>query len=389
MKVCHVITRMIVGGAQENTLLSAKGLAAAGHECVLLTGPSPGPEGELLARTGIPEGVEVVECPFLVREISPLNEIRAYRFMKKFFRERGFDLVHTHSSKAGILGRLAAHAAGVKKVVHTIHGLAFHPRERWWKNKLYIALEAKAAKVSDKIFAVAQAMIEQSLAVGIGKREQYQVVYSGMELERFLNAERENDLRRDLGIPEDAKVVGTVARLFPLKGYEELMKVIPSLAATRQDLYFLFVGNGSMMDEIRQWAAAQGLAERIRFAGLVPPHEVCRYVALMDIAVHLSLKEGLPRVAVQALAEGKAVVAYDLDGTPEVVRTGETGVLISPLDWQAAADAVCRLLDSPEELKRMGENGRALVRELFPWKRMSDILLEDYKQLLAEKAGKN
>ena len=382
MKICHVITRMIVGGAQENTLLSAKGAAEAGHSCVLLTGPSPGPEGELLAKTGIPEGVEVVECPYLVREISPLNEIRAYRFLKRFFRERGFDVVHTHSSKAGILGRLAAHAAGVKCVVHTIHGLAFHPRERWWKNRLYVALEAFAAKVSDRIFAVAQAMIEQSLAEGIGKREQYQVVYSGMELERFLNAEREPALRQELGIPEQAKVVGTVARLFPLKGYEELMKVIPSLTAARQDLYFLFVGNGSMMEEIRQWAAENDLSDRIRFAGLVPPHEVCRYIAQMDLLVHFSLREGLPRAAVQALAESKPVVAYPLDGTPEVVKDGVTGSLCQPGDLAAMEQAIGALLDDEEKRCSFGRAGQDLVREKFPWRVMSDALLAAYTALL-------
>ncbi len=383
MKVCHVITRMIVGGAQENTLLSAQGLAAAGHECVLLTGPSPGPEGELLKHNGIPEGVEVVECPCLVREISLLNEIRAYRFMKKFFRERGFDLVHTHCSKAGVLGRLAAHAAGVKKVVHTIHGPAFHARERWWKNRLYIALEAKAAKVSDKIFAVAQAMIGQALAAGIGKQEQYQLVYSGMELERFLNAERETSLRRELGIPDDAKVVGTVARLAPLKGYEELMNVIPSLAATRSNLYFLFVGNGTMMEEIRQWAVSHGLAERIRFAGLVPPHEVCRYIAQMDLLVHFSLREGLPRAAVQALAEAKPVVAYPLDGTPEVVIDGVTGYLPLPGDLAAMERAIGELLDNDEKRISFGKAGQDLVREKFPWQVMSDTLIAAYQKLLS------
>ena len=131
--------------------------------------------------------------------------------------------------------------------------------------------------------------------------------------------------------------------------------------------------------------AEMEISDHVSFAGLVSPDEVCRYVALMDVACHLSLKEGLPRVAVQALAEGKAVVAYDLDGTPEVVRTGETGVLIRPLDWQGAADALCRLLENPTELERMGQNGRQLVRDLFPWKRMSDILLEDYALLLGKK----
>lgn len=139
MKVCHVITRMIIGGAQENTLFSARGLAEAGHECILLTGPSPGPEGELLSRTGIPAGVKVETCPYLTRELSPLTDLKAYFFLKKYFKENHFDVVHTHSSKAGILGRLAACAAGVPVVVHTIHGLPFHPHEKHWKNVLYIA----------------------------------------------------------------------------------------------------------------------------------------------------------------------------------------------------------------------------------------------------------
>ena len=204
-----------------------------------------------------------------------------------------------------------------------------------------------------------------------------------MELERFLNAERENDLRRDLGIPENAKVVGTVARLFPLKGYEELMKVIPSLAATRQDLYFLFVGNGSMMDEIRQWAAAQGLAERIRFAGLVPPHEVCRYVAQMDLLVHFSLREGLPRAAVQALAEAKPVVAYPLDGTPEVVIDGVTGYLPQPGDLAAMERAIGDLLDDDAKRIEFGQAGQNLVREKFPWQVMSDTLTAAYQKLLS------
>ncbi|MBQ7400469.1 MAG: glycosyltransferase family 4 protein, partial [Lentisphaeria bacterium] len=203
------------------------------------------------------------------------------------------------------------------------------------------------------------------------------------ELDRFLNAEREKDLRRELGIPEEAKVVGTVARLFPLKGYEELMKVIPPLAATRQNLYFLFVGNGSMMEEIRQWAAAQGLAERIRFAGLVPPHEVCRYVAQMDLLVHFSLREGLPRAAVQALAEAKPVVAYPLDGTPEVVIDGVTGFLPQPGDLAAMERAIGELLDDDAKRIAFGKAGQDLVREKFPWQVMSDTLVSAYQNLLS------
>ncbi len=384
MKVCHVITRMIIGGAQENTLLSAKGLAEAGEESTLLTGPTEGPEGKLLETLGIPENVTVDLCPYLVRNISPWKDLKAFFALKKYFREKKFDIVHTHSSKAGVIGRLAAHAAGVPAVVHTIHGPAFHAGEKWWRNRIYIFLEALCAKVSHKIFAVAQAMIDQSLAAGVGTPEQYQVVYSGMELEKFLNAEREPEFRRQLGIPDQAKVVGTVARLFPLKGYEELMKIIPDLLEKEKDLYFLFVGNGSMMEEIQKWAENGGFAERIIFAGLIPPGEVCRYIAQMDMLVHFSLREGLPRAAVQALAEAKPVVAYPLDGTPEVVLDGKTGRLCPVGDTASMKSAIAELLADEEKRTTYGQAGQRLVREKFHWQTMSDILLEEYRKLLLQ-----
>ena len=375
---------MIVGGAQENTFLSARGAVEAGHECVLLTGPTAGREGKLLANVFNP-GVRIVETPCLVRQISPITDLAAVFALKKFFEEEKFDVVHTHTSKAGIIGRIAGRLAGVPVVVHTIHGLAFGPYEGFLKNLVYVTSEKLSALCCDRIYAVAQAMIDQCLERNIGKKELFKVVYSGMELERFLNAEKEEALREKLHIPGNRLVVGAIARLFPRKGYEELIPAFASVVKKLPDTHLLIVGDGPSREDYEKRLAELKVLDHVSFAGLVPPDEVCRYIALMDVAVHLSLKEGLPRVAVQALAEGKPVVAYDLDGTPEVVKTGETGFLIRPLDSQGAAEAVCRLLSSPEERERMGKNGRELVRELFPWKRMSDILLEDYARLLAAK----
>ena len=203
-----------------------------------------------------------------------------------------------------------------------------------------------------------------------------------MDLNRFLTAEREKALRAELGIPEQAKVVGTVARLFPLKGYEELMKIAPELLKDHPDLYFLFVGNGSMMEEIRAWAVKGGFEKRIVFAGLVPPDEVCRYIAQMDLLVHFSLREGLPRAAVQALAEGKPVVAYPLDGTPEVVIDGKTGYLCPVQDTDAMKKAISLLLNDHEMRAAFGEAGREIVRSKFHWQKMSDDLIEAYRELL-------
>ena len=383
MKVCHVITRMIVGGAQENTFLSALGLHEAGHDVVLLTGPSPGPEGELLSMTGKPP-FPVVVCPDLTREISPLRDLRAYRFLLRFFRRERFDVVHTHSSKAGVLGRIAAKAAGVPLVVHTIHGQPFHRNERPWKNALYIALERLCAKRCDRIFAVAQAMIDQSLERGIGRREQFRVVYSGMDMSSFLAAKRDPEKRRALGIPENAVVVATLARLFPLKGYEQLWRIAPELFRREPNLHFLILGDGFLHGALAEQAAKAGFSERVSFAGLVPPQEIPSCLAQADLLVHFSLREGLPRAAVQALATERPVVAYRLDGTPEVVLDGKTGRLLEPDRDDEAIAAILDLLQKPDLRAAMGRAGRELVRERFDWRTMSATLIGEYQTALEE-----
>ncbi len=383
MKICHVITRMIVGGAQENTLLSCRGAVEAGHDVTLVTGPSPGPEGELLKRVSCP-GLRIVECPYLVREISPLNDLKAYFHLKKLFRAERCDVVHTHSSKAGIIGRFAAKAARVPLVAHTIHGLAYHRYEKFWKNILYIASERAAASCGKRIYAVAQAMIDQSLAAGVGRPEQYKVVYSGMELEPFLNSAPDPELRKKLGIPADAVVFATLARLFPLKGYEEFIPVALKLAKELPGIHYLIIGNGSMMEEIQARIAAEKLESRFSFAGLVPPGEVWKYLALSSALVHFSLREGLPRAAVQSLASGKPVIAYALDGTPEVVIPGKTGYLLEPGDRDGAEAAIRDIISNPARAAGLGAAGRALVASRFGWKTMSDTLLKDYAECLAE-----
>ncbi len=190
LKVCHVITRMIVGGAQENTLLSCAGLLGNGHEVTLVTGPSPGPEGELLSRS-CPQGLRIIEVPELVRQLSPLTDWRAYRRLREIFRREKFDVVHTHESKAGIIGRIAARKDGVPYVVHTVHGQAFFKGQFFLLNWAYILAERIAARNCDRMYAVAQAMIEQCVAAKVAPREKYMVVYSGMDLEAFLNARPE------------------------------------------------------------------------------------------------------------------------------------------------------------------------------------------------------
>ena len=380
LRICHVITRMIVGGAQENTLLTIRGHREAGQQCELVTGPSPGREGELLKQS-VNTGLKVTVFPELVRELSPVKDLKAYFKLKRYFEENKFDVVHTHSSKAGIVGRYAARAAHVPVVVHTVHGQAFHPHEKWYRNFLYILLERLAARKCDKIYAVAQAMIDQCVAAKVAKREKYQVVYSGMETTRFAEAKRDPELRKRLGIPENARTIVTVARLFPLKGYEFVLPAAKRIIEKYPDTHVLVVGDGPMHDELEAKIAEAGLTGHFHFAGLVPPDTVADHLAQGELLWHLSLREGLPRAVVQALACGIPAVGFALDGTPEVLENGVTGFAVTPESVDAVVEATSRLWDDDAFRRKMGEQGKRRVLEQFDWRRMAEILLAEYREL--------
>jgi glycosyltransferase involved in cell wall biosynthesis len=383
MKICHVITRMIVGGAQENTLLTIVGHIQKGHEVVLITGPSPGPEGELLKNSNFPD-FEIIEIPDLVREVDARKDYSAYRELKRIFTERKFDVVHTHSSKAGVIGRAAAWKVKVPFVTHTVHGQAFHAYEKPWKNFFYINAERWAAKRCHKIYAVAQAMIDQCVEAKVATRDKYKVVYSGMEISDFLNSKPEPELREKLGIPENAKVVGAVARLFPLKGYEYFLPAARAIANVCPNVHFLIVGDGPMRNWFDKQLTRVGLTGRFHFAGLVPPGEVYRYIAQMDLLMHLSLREGLPRCVVQALASGKPALGFNLDGTPEVIIDNETGYCAPAKDIETIIASAIHILSTPGLAEKLGENGKKMVAEKFDWHKMADILEEEYLKHLPE-----
>ena len=386
LKICHVITRMIIGGAQENTLLSVIGQIEKGHNVTLITGPSPGPEGELLKQSKLISkyDIKIINTPHLVRIIDPIRDFLAYNYLKSIFQSEKFDIVHTHSSKAGIIGRAAACSVKIPFIVHTIHGQAFHTYGNPLKNWFYKKLEWWAAKRCHAIFAVAQAMIDQCMNAHISRHSKYKVVYSGMDIEPFLNSTPDIALREKLGIPENSPVIGTVARLFPLKGYEYFIPASAKIAEKYPNVKFLIVGNGIWKEKIEKEIIKLGIKDNFIFVGLVPPNEVYKYISLMNVLVHLSLREGLPRAVVQALASGKPAIGYDLDGTPEVIINGKTGYIIKPKEIDNVAKAVLTLLNNPKLSEKMGRNGRNLVKVKFDWKHMVNVLEKEYYKGLEE-----
>jgi glycosyltransferase involved in cell wall biosynthesis len=220
MRIVHVITRLILGGAQENTLLTVDELHHRYHDDVtLITGPAEGPEGDLFERAR-ERNLSVLVMPELVRPIRPRIDWIAYWRLRAAFKRLKPEVVHTHSSKAGILGRLAAWHERVPAIVHTIHGMPFGPFETPVKNRLYIALEKLAARRAHAIVAVCDAMTSQALAAGVGRPEQFVTVYSGMDADAFLKPRRSRDeVRQELGLTDADVAFATVARLFELKGH--------------------------------------------------------------------------------------------------------------------------------------------------------------------------
>jgi glycosyltransferase involved in cell wall biosynthesis len=385
VRVSHVITRLILGGAQENTLSSVLGLQQRpGFEVRLISGPTTGSEGSLesVARDA---GVLTV-VPELIRAVRPWTDWMAYRALTRLFRADRPDVVHTHSGKAGILGRLAAHKARVPMIIHSIHGPSFGPFQGHAANAVFSAAERHAGRVTDHFVVVADAMKRQYLAAGIGREEQYTRIFSGFNLQPFVKAVREPELGRRLGIDPGDFVVGKIARLFELKGHDDLFDAAPELIRCVPNIRFLLVGDGPWRARLEERARLTGHPGRFVFAGLVPPGEVCRYVAWMDTLVHLSSREGLPRALPQALANRKPVVAFDCDGAGEVCRTGETGFLIPRGDRHGLVKAVTALANDPTLRRRLGVAGQSWVTERFTIQRLVEDQVQLYARLAASAA---
>lgn len=381
MRVLHVITRLVVGGAQENTIASVLGLRQRhGWEVELISGPTTGPEGSLepqIAAAGV-----LTLVPHLVRPVHPLRDLLAVRALANLFRARRPALVHTHSGKAGILGRLAAARAGVPVILHTIHGPSFGPFQGFLANQTFRLAERVAARRTTHFVTVADAMTRQYLDAGIGRPADYTTIRSGFPLEPFLNAANDPAFRAQLGLAPDDFVIGKIARLFQLKGHDDLFALAPALVRQQPNARFLLVGDGEWRERFRQMAAAIGLERHFVFTGLVPPAEVPRYVGIMDALVHLSRREGLPRSLPQALAAGKPVLAYDCDGAREVCRDGETGFLLAPGDLAGLSARIRELAGNPALRRQFGAAGQALTRREFAVEAMVDQLHALYRRLL-------
>jgi glycosyltransferase involved in cell wall biosynthesis len=390
MRICHVITRLIVGGAQENTIFTVKGLKEKGYVVDLVSGPTEGPEGSLEDQIKKESGLRLIVIKEMVREIHPFLDVLTFLKLYRLFRKSRYDVVHTHSAKAGVVGRLAAKFAYKRTVtIHTVHGLSFHDFQSHLLNGFYITAEKIAGFFTDRYICVGAVMKEKSLRAGIGREKQYSVVYSGFEVQPYLDAEEDRgSTRSSLGIRDNEKVFGMVGRLYHLKGQEYLMEAFASVVREYPETKLLIVGDGILRPELERFARDNKILEKVIFTGLVSPSRIPELIASMDVLVHTSLREGLPKAVAQGFAGGRPVLAFDVDGARELVIDGRTGYLIPPKNVEVLKKKMRFLLQNPSISYKMGEEGRKIVMSLFPVEKMVDAIEKIYKETLLEKNGR-
>lgn len=382
MRVAHIITRMIVGGAQENTLLNCLDLIQIhGDDVLLITGPAIGPEGDLL-RQGRGEEVPLAFVPSLRRSIHPWRDAASYRAIRKILKDFQPDVVHTHSAKGGFLGRLAAWSLKVPAIVHTVHGAPFHPFQNVLPRTLFRWCEWYAARRCHAIISVADAMTDLMVEAGVAPRDKFTTIYSGMDVEPFLHADESRQrVRQELGYSSEHVVIGKIARLFHLKGHANVITAAKEVIQKNPLVRFLFIGDGLLRDSLQQQIDAAGLHDHFQFTGLVSPARIPELLAAVDILVHASLREGLARALPQALIAGKPVVSYDIDGAREVCITGQTGFLIPPRDVAALAAALTQLAADPSLRQQLGNTGRSRFADQFRHETMTRRVREVYERV--------
>ena len=390
MKIVHIITRLILGGAQENTLVTCKLLADRGHDVTLITGPALGPEGQLFDRA-LKENYKTIVLDKMRRAIIPPYDLITYLQLKHILKKLKPDIVHTHSAKAGILGRYAGYALKgafddpeKPHVVHTIHGLAFHEYLSKRKNDFYIAIENATAKRTDAFITVADTMTQKALAVGMGTADMYTTAWSAIEEDTYLTPPTPTeiaDFRRKYGISDQATVLVTIARLAELKGHAYIIESAKHLAEKHPDCVWLFVGDGELTQDIKSDIQMLGLQYKFKFTGLIDPSKIPLAIHSSDILVHCSLREGLARALPQAMLCAKPVISFDIDGAKEVVND-TTGRLIQAEDVTALTEACRELIENPQLRKTLGQNGKASVTKRFAPDTMVDTIEGVYNKLM-------
>jgi glycosyltransferase involved in cell wall biosynthesis len=370
LRVAHIITQLELGGAQRNTLYTVVNLNPKRFEAVLIHGPEGILDGEAKQA-----GVHSFVVPTLVRQINPVKDIKAFREMYRLLRHYQPDIVHTHSSKAGILGRAAAYFAGVPVIIHTFHGFGFTPGQGRRTRKFFVLLEKICAWMSTHLIFVAEDNRAEAKALGIGPKTPSSLIRSGIEVDQaspaapWKKTERRSRpseaIWREMRIPAGSCVVTYVGNFKPQKNPMDLAKVAEKVLAQSPDVYFLLVGDGEKKNEVEDYLTAHGLNKNVKTLGWRRREDIRQILERSSCFLLTSLWEGLPRSLVEAFAARLPAVAYEVNGVRDILKDNENGFPIPPGNVELAAEKVLWLKAHPDEAKQMGERGRRLIERDF------------------------
>lgn len=382
-RVLRVIARLNVGGPALHVAYLSSGLVEHGYETTLVAGEIAHGE-ESMERVASERGVSIVRLPGLSREVSPLRDLVSVWRLAALIRRVRPDVVHTHTAKAGAVGRAAVTLAGHRGivVVHTFHGHVLRGYFGTLGSLVFRAIETALARVSDRLVAVSPEVRDELVALKVAPREKFEVVRLGIDLEpRVRFAGDRDEERRRLGIPNGKFVVGWFGRMTAVKRTDDLLTTLAGLRERGVDALLLLVGDGTDRAALEQRAHDLGIARSCLFLGY--QEDVARWYAVCDAVVLTSANEGTPVTIIEALAAGRPVVSTNVGGVADVVDEGETGFLVRPGDTHALAERLSVLADDPARARLMGETGRARVLERYAVSRLVGDVDALYRRLLS------
>lgn len=340
--------------------------------------------GGRLEEETVRQGINFMAIKHFVRAVSPFNDLTALWELVRLMRKQRYDVVHTHNSKAGILGRIAAKCSGVPIVIHTMHSCVFrYPNLNKIQRRFYLILEKFAALLTDKIVTISRSLEEEFINAGVAPAGKFVTIYSGIDIEKFRRVFDAGRKRKEFGIKPDELVVGTVARLAPGKGHKIFLQAASRVVQDVSNVKFMIVGDGPLREELVGISKELRIYEKCVFTDF--RRDVEQIVSIFDVSVLASFYEGMGRVLLEAQALGRPVVATKVGGIPDIVNDGVTGILVPAGDDGALAGAVIKLLKNEALRKRMGDEAKKWADFRFSKQKMVDDIVRVYEELAGER----
>lgn len=381
IKVIRVIARLNVGGPAIHVVLLNAGLDPKRYESILVSGVEAENEGNMLHLAG-EKNVTPIIIPNLGRELSPFNDLKTLWQLYRLFRHEKPDIVHTHTAKAGFVGRIAAVLARVPIIVHTFHGHVLYGYFGFFKTHFFRWAERVLALCSTQIIAVSEQCRHDLLEYKIGGEEKIITIPLGLELRKFADqsAEVREPIRNEYGVPHDAFVVGMFARMVPIKRHEVLFHAIKIVLEQYPDTYFMMVGDGELRRNLELLVNELNITHRMIFCGFRQDQE--RMFQAVDAVVLTSRNEGLPVVIIEALSSGKPVIATRVGGVPELIKDGVSGYIVEPEDPNSIAQGLIKAVSEPDQTRLMGKVAQEQTLNAFDSQRLIRDMDQLYQRLM-------